>query len=54
MLCDLIQYENSLSVEIGFLNVNPILNSFFGDLLQGLDLMAGFLSSSACLVNIQR
>ena len=54
MLCDLIQYEKSLPVEIGFLNVDPILNSFFGDLLQGLHLTAGVLSSPACLVHIQR
>ena len=42
------------AVEIGFLNIDAVLNSFFGDLPQGLYLRAGVLSSPACLVNIQR
>ena len=53
VLFDPIQWEYSLPVEIGFLNDDPILNSFFGDLPQGLHLRAGVLSSPACLVNIQ-
>ena len=37
MLYDLIQCEYSLPVEIGFLNIDPVLNTFFGDLPQGLE-----------------
>lgn len=29
MLFDLIQYEHSFPVEIGLLNIDPVLNSFF-------------------------
>ena len=32
MLFDLIQCEYSLPVEIGLLNIDPVLNSFFGAL----------------------
>ena len=37
MLYDLIQCEYSLPVETGFLNIDPVLNTFFGDLPQGLE-----------------
>ena len=36
MLYELIQCEYSFPVEIGFLNINPVLNTLFGDLPQGL------------------